>query len=98
MGWEVEVQKRSFKLLNEYTEGNDQPFLFNIEQHANHATLLGMMDGDEDAIALPGILHFPDMGSLRVTSNVIGVKVRASVRKGLSSILTSAGISCGRQG
>jgi hypothetical protein len=43
--WEVSVKRSSFTLHTNFDATHQQSFLFNIEQHANHATLLGMIDG-----------------------------------------------------
>ncbi len=79
--WEVGVGERSFRISSNFKEDYQQPFLINIEQHANHATFLGMMDGEADKITLPAIFHFPDKGSLRVTCSVSGVKVTCSSQR-----------------
>jgi Bacterial alpha-L-rhamnosidase 6 hairpin glycosidase domain len=73
--WEINSGKKSFDLTSQYQQGYSRAFLFNIEQHANHATLLGIMDGADNKINLPVVLHLPDMGTLRVTCNVEGIKV-----------------------
>jgi hypothetical protein len=73
--WNVIIKKSSFTLTSNYIPGNAEPFLINISQHANHATLLGMMKGDKNELTLPAILHFPDMGTLRVTSSILNQTV-----------------------
>jgi hypothetical protein len=79
--WEIAIGHKSFVLSSDYQKDYKQPFLFNIEQHANHATLLGMMGGDDDKISLPAALHMPDMGTLRVTSSFAGAKVKTSAMR-----------------
>jgi hypothetical protein len=37
-----------------------------------HATLLGLMKPGERQMSLPCLLHLPDTGTLRITSNPIG--------------------------
>ncbi len=78
--WEIELKDASFALTTNYIEVHDQPFVFNIEQHANHATLLGIIN-DEHEVALPAILHFPDMGTLRISCNVQDVTVQYSSQR-----------------
>lgn len=73
--WEAAIAERSFRISSNFNKNYRQPFLINIEQHANHATFLGMMDDEADKISLPAVFHFPDKGSLRVTCNVSGTKV-----------------------
>lgn len=79
--WDVHSAERSFTLTSKYQPGYSQPFLFNIEQHANHATLLGMMEGEDGKINLPAVLHLPDMGTLRVTCTVPAAKVSVTAMR-----------------
>ncbi len=78
--WTADIKESSFVLTTTYHPEHEQSFVFNVEQHANHATLLGMID-DEQKVTLPAILHFPDMGTLRVTCNVPGMKVEYSSQR-----------------
>lgn len=78
--WEIELKNASFSLTTNYHDEHDQPFIFNIEQHANHATLLGIIN-DEHEVALPAILHFPDMGTLRVSCSVPGITMSYSSQR-----------------
>src|ERR1700761_724873 len=64
-GWKLKQGEEWFEL-----SGGAEPFCFNIHQQSNHATLLGMMKGEVGELSLPAVLHFPDMGSLRVTASV----------------------------
>jgi hypothetical protein len=79
--WDISINKKSFTLTSRYQPGYNLAFLFNIEQHANHATLLGLMDGADDTIRLPAVLHMPDMGTLRVTSNIAGTKINSTAKR-----------------
>ncbi len=79
--WDITTSKKSFIITSQYQPGYQQAFLFNIEQHANHATLLGMMEGADNMINLPALLHLPDMGSLRITCNVEGAKVNCTSKR-----------------
>ncbi|MEO6499769.1 MAG: hypothetical protein ABIN95_12170, partial [Mucilaginibacter sp.] len=79
--WELTTKKSSFKLRSDYNAGHTQPFVFSIEQHANHATLLGMIKGTDGAVTLPAILHLPDMGTLKVTCNVPDMTVKYSSQR-----------------
>lgn len=72
--WELDTHLKSFTLSSRYHPGYAPPFVFNIDQQVNHATLLGIMSGAGPLVDLPAILHFPDMGTLRVTCNVPGRK------------------------
>ncbi len=79
--WEVTTRKSSFTLRSCYNPSHSQSFLFNIEQHANHATLLGMINDKDGAVTLPAIIHFPDMGTLRVNCNIPGMTVQYSSQR-----------------
>jgi Bacterial alpha-L-rhamnosidase 6 hairpin glycosidase domain len=79
--WEVTAKKTGFILCSNFEVAGQQAFLFIVEQHLNHATLLGMMEGPDGAVTLPAILHFPDMGTLRITCNVPGITVRYSSQR-----------------
>ncbi|MEO8110256.1 MAG: hypothetical protein ABI594_09495 [Ginsengibacter sp.] len=78
--WEMDVKNKSFTLTTNYHENHDQSFVFNVEQHANHATLLGIIN-DEHQVALPAVLHFPDMGTLRISCSVPGITVPYSSQR-----------------
>jgi hypothetical protein len=73
--WQVIQDEKSFRLISNYDAAEIQSFSFNISQYANHATLLGLMKSDEQKVSLPAVLHCPDMGTLRVTSNIAEQKV-----------------------
>ena len=79
--WDVTINKKSFIISGNYQPQYQQSFLFNIEQHANHATLLAMIEDDDNRINLPAVLHLPDMGTLRVTCNTAGVKVNCTAQR-----------------
>ncbi len=79
--WEIRVAKKSFTLTSSYQPGYEQAFLFNIEQHINHASLLGIIDDKDDGIGLPAILHLPDMGTLRVTADVTGTRIKTTAMR-----------------
>jgi hypothetical protein len=79
--WEVTTKRSSFILSAAYFDSHQQSFIFNVEQNANHATLLGMINGTDGAVTLPAILHFPDMGTLRVTCNIPGMTVQYSSQR-----------------
>lgn len=79
--WQVQEKTDSFSLISHYSPGHSQPFLFEIEHHVNHATLLGMIDDQDGSIRLPAVLHFPDMGTLRISCNIPGVNVQCSAQR-----------------
>ncbi len=73
--WEIIQREKAFTIISNYHENDTQPFVFNISQYANHATLLGIIEGNEQKVNLPAVMHFPDMGTMRVTCNVADQKV-----------------------
>jgi len=79
--WEVLIQKKSFSLVTNYLPGFEEAFLINVSQFANHATLLGIMNAEDDRVSLPAIFHCPDMGSFRLTSSYPGETARYSARR-----------------
>lgn len=60
-----------------------RPFRLLIDQHKNHATLLGLPAAGAGArrIALPAVLHLPDRGTFRVTANVSNATVHYDARR-----------------
>jgi hypothetical protein len=67
--WSFEFSERSMHLRSSYSGGNPPPALtLNFNPHINHATLLGMMN-DDGSVRLPALLHLPDQGTFRITSN-----------------------------
>ena len=57
------------------------PFTLRFDQKANHATLLGLMKPGERRMALPCVLHLPDMGSVRITCNARASKLDYDARR-----------------
>jgi hypothetical protein len=67
--WVFEFSERKIRLRSVFSSGNAPPALvLNFNSHLNHATLLGLMN-DEGNVRLPTLLHMPDQGTLRITSN-----------------------------
>jgi len=66
--WTVERGEKALTLRSDYAAGAPaEPFTLTFSQKANHATLLGLMKPGERRMALPCLLHLPDMGTLRIT-------------------------------
>jgi hypothetical protein len=83
--WEVLCGDKKLALRSRF--GGDPslpPFTLTFNQRANHATLLGLMQPGERRVALPCVLHLPDMGSARVTGNVRGAKLDYDARRFIS--------------
>jgi hypothetical protein len=79
--WQVNTNNNSFSITSHYHSGHVQPFLFEIEHHVNHATLLGILNEKDGSINLPAVLHLPDMGTMRVTCDKPGISVQCSAQR-----------------
>ncbi len=79
--WSVKKNFKAFTLTSTNVYGFTQSFLFNIEQHLNHATVLGLQDETDGSILLPAIIHFPDMGTLRVTSSTPKARIKITAER-----------------
>lgn len=68
--WQVEFDDSEIVLRSEYFKGmSELPMTLTFDQKANHATLLGVMKNGDRRMPLPCVLHLPDQGSVRITSN-----------------------------
>ena len=80
--WRVSGDDQSITLRSDFASGVAMPpFTLAFNQKANHATLLGLMRPGELKVALPCVLHLPDMGSVRITCNVPGAKLDYDARR-----------------
>ncbi|MCX6895401.1 MAG: hypothetical protein NTZ16_07900 [Verrucomicrobia bacterium] len=80
--WRVACEKQKMTLRADYVAGQEPPpFTLTFNQKLNHATLLGLMSPGERRMALPCVLHLPDMGSVRITCNVPGAKLDYDARR-----------------
>lgn len=80
--WRVRCGTKTLMLRSEYLAGapaTEFGLLFN--QKINHATLLGLMRPGQRRMALPCVLHMPDMGTVRITANVPGLKLDYDARR-----------------
>ena len=80
--WRVKCGEKTLTLVSDFVVGAP-PFVLKIDQKANHATLLGLMQPGERRMALPCVLHLPDMGSLRITGGAPGAKLDYDARRRL---------------
>ncbi len=83
--WEFEFGKKTFLIRSRYAEG--QPALLlvlSFDQHSNHATLLGLMPPHQPRVLLPALLHLPDMGSVRITSDAPDGKLDYDARRSVA--------------
>lgn len=82
--WEMVCREKTLKLRSQFVPGvSNPPFVLKFDQKANHATLLGLMPPGERRVVLPGVLHLPDLGSVRIRSNVKGAKLDYDARRAL---------------
>lgn len=82
--WEMVCREKTLKLRSRFVPGvSNPPFVLKFDQKANHATLLGLMPPGERSVVLPGVLHLPDLGSVRIRSNVKGAKLDYDARRAL---------------
>jgi hypothetical protein len=67
--WTFEFSARRMHLHSSFSGEYPPPSLtLNFNPHVNHATLLGLIN-DDGSVRLPALLHLPDQGTFRVTSN-----------------------------
>ena len=71
-GWRIQVAEREVRLISRWSElERPEPVVLEFDPHRCHATLLGIVDEDS-CVRLPALLHLPDQGSCRITSNGTG--------------------------
>jgi hypothetical protein len=67
--WRFRFDERNFSVISEYSARDSSGSLtLKFGKKQNHTTLLGIML-QKNKTKLPAILHFPDMGSFRITSD-----------------------------
>ncbi|MDD8026085.1 MAG: hypothetical protein PHI34_06205 [Acidobacteriota bacterium] len=80
--WTVSFSGRKIILRSGSGPGVEPlPFVLAFDQKADHATLLGLMKPGEKRVALPCVLHLPDMGSLRITASAPGLTLEYDARR-----------------
>jgi len=80
--WTVSFLAKTILLRSETGPGVEPlPFVLAIDQKANHATLLGLMEPGRRRVALPCVLHLPDRGSLRITADSPGAGLDYDARR-----------------
>jgi hypothetical protein len=66
--WTFEFGSRKISIRSAYNaDSPPQPLVLGFDPFESHATLLGLFDAG-GAMALPALLHFPDRGTLRITT------------------------------
>lgn len=70
--WTVDCQSREFTISSTYSTVAPDPFRITFSQPLNHCTVLGEMPA-EKSVRFPCLLHFPGMGTFRISCNDPGV-------------------------
>ncbi len=78
--WRVKCGEKTLTLASDFVAAAP-PLLLEFDQTANHATLLGLMRPGERRMALPCVLHLPDMGSVRITGSAPGLMLDYDARR-----------------
>jgi hypothetical protein len=80
--WSISCEPQALTLRTDFVnEKTSVPFVLNFNQRLNAATLLGLMELGERRVSLPCVLHLPDLGSVRITCGVPGVKLDYDARR-----------------
>jgi len=80
--WRISCREKTITLRSDFVPGLAMPpFVLTFSQKANHATLLGLMRPGERRVALPCVLHLPDMGSVRIRCNARDWKLDYDARR-----------------
>jgi hypothetical protein len=67
--WQFKFDEKKFSVSSNYTkEDSSRSLGLKFGKKQNHTTLLGIMT-EKNKTRLPALLHFPDMGSLRLTAD-----------------------------
>ena len=70
--WQVKCGEKTLTLSSDFVAAAPS-LLLEFSQKANHATLLGLMRSSPRRMALPCVLHLPDMGLVRITGSQPGL-------------------------
>jgi hypothetical protein len=80
--WRVQCGEKTVTLISDFA-ADAPPFVMKFDQKANHTTLLGLIAPGKRRVALPCVLHLPDMGSLRITGGTPEAKLDYEARRRL---------------
>ncbi len=68
--WTFDLSPKQIHMTSVYSATNPPPpLLLDINVNISRATLLGLMNKD-GSVRLPALMHWPDQGTFRITSNV----------------------------
>lgn len=79
--WHIELAGPRLTLTSTFHVGDAPSFQLWVDQRKNHATLLARPAGPIQTFELPGVLHFPDCGTLRVSSPTPGAVLTCDARR-----------------
>jgi hypothetical protein len=80
--WSFEIGDRGMVIRSAYSAKNPPlPLVLSFDPIRCHATLLGLFD-DQGGIRFPALLHFPDHGTFRITSAVVGLALGYDAARG----------------
>ena len=77
--WKFIFSEKSIKIISE-KNNQAEPFNITVNQELNHTTVLGIMK-ERSKVSLPCLIHLPDMGTFRVTSNVADAELLIDARR-----------------
>lgn len=67
--WSIQVQKNRIELQSQWSPNDSpKPLVLDFDNSVCHVTLLGLMETN-GAIQLPAIMHFPGLGSFRISAD-----------------------------
>lgn len=67
--WAIDVETNGILLESHWSDaGAPEPLVLNVDNSVCHVTLLGLMETN-GAIRLPAIMHFPDQGTFRISTD-----------------------------
>jgi hypothetical protein len=82
--WRVRCGEAALTLSSDFVAAAP-PLLLEFNQKANHATLLGLMRPGQRRMALPCVLHLPDMGSARISAGTPGLMLDYDARRSVKA-------------
>jgi hypothetical protein len=86
-GWTFEFREQGFAIRSVYLrDAAPKPLTLSFDPVLCHATLIGLFN-DAGNIVLPALLHFPDHGTLRITSSTKGLSLGYDALRGTENFV-----------
>jgi hypothetical protein len=80
-GWSFSFKEKSIAIRSRFVEGAPaDPLVLRFDPKVNHATLLGLMPARRQ-VALPCLLHLPDLGTFRITADLKDARLGYDARR-----------------